>query len=168
MGDIDNDERQIDLVDYIEGKTGKAAETAPAELIEEVEDRGPGVVDPEKAISDDQLEEAGIVPVKAYMRTKVSKNALRVKKSAEKREAGETGPARRQLNLQAPVDDTSREALKRLNTALLEGEITADDLDALAGDREAIDWRARALAAEAELAALRSAPRRPWWQFWSR
>lgn len=165
MGDIDNDERQIDLEAYIEGKTS-AADTPPlADHLEDVEAEGPAVIDPDKALTDDTLEEAGIVPVKAYMRTRASKNAVRVKRAAEKRESGETGPARKQLNLQAPVSPEAREALKELNTALLENRITVEDLDALAGDREAIDWRARALAAEAELAALRS---RPWWQFWAR
>jgi len=150
MDDLDKDPRQIELIDYIE----------------DAEAHGPSVVDPAKCLTNDQLESGGLVAVKAFVRTKSTRNAISVQKSAEKRARGETGEPRRQLNLQAPVDDISREALKRVNTALLEHKITIEDLDALSGDQEAIDWRTRALTAERELAALRQ--RRAWWRFWRR
>lgn len=147
---------QIDILDYIEG----------------VEERAPKVVDPDQSISDDALERGGLVPVRAFVRSKASKNAERVRKAAERREKGENGTPRKQINLQAPVSDEARAALKAVNSALLDGKIEPDDLLAMTDDGETIDWRRRALDAENELDMLRgqieelTQPRRRWWLLW--
>jgi len=148
---------QIDIIDYIEG----------------VEERAPKVVDPDQSISDGALERGGLVPVKAFVRSKASKNAERVRKAAKRREKGENGTPRKQMNLQAPVGDEARTALKSVNSALLDGKIAPEDLLALTDDTDAIDWRSRALAAESERDQLRSQldameirARRRWWMFW--
>jgi len=147
---------QLDLVDYLEG----------------IEERAPRIVDPDQSISDDALERGGLVPVRAFVRSKASKNAERVRKAAERREKGENGTPRKQINLQAPVSDEARTALKTVNSALLDGKIAPEDLLALTDDGEAIDWRSRALAAENErdelrrqLASMTARPRR-WWLLW--
>jgi len=147
---------QMDIIDYIEA----------------VEERAPKVVDPDQSISDDALERGGLVPVRAFVRSKASKNAERVRKAAERREKGENGTPRKQINLQAPVSDEARSALKAVNSALLDGKIEPDDLLAMTDDGETIDWRRRALDAENELDMLRgqieelTQPRRRWWLLW--
>ena len=189
---------QMDIEEIIARKkreAGEAIETPaePADFIEDIEERGPKVVDPDHALTDEQLELGGLTPVRSFVRTKASKNALRVRKAKEKREAGETGPARKQLNLQAPPEPEARETLKEISAALLKQQITIDDLAGLlkkqgpldpqssaaapaqakpsadAGEvdrwkKRALDAEARAVAAEAEVARLKS---RPWWKFWA-
>jgi hypothetical protein len=158
---------QLDIEEIIARKkreAGEAIETPaePAEFIEDIEERGPSVVDPDHALTDQQLELSGLTPVRSFVRTKASKNALRVRKAKEKAEAGEAGPARKQLNLQAPPESAAREMLKDVSTALLNQQITTDDLAELLKD-PGNDWMKRALTAEAELERLKS---RQWWRFW--
>jgi predicted nucleic acid-binding Zn-ribbon protein len=136
MGEIDKDKRQIELLDYIE----------------DAENGGPPVL--EKTLSDEDLDSAGLVAIKAFVRSKASKNAERVRRAAERREKGENGPPRKQLNLQAPVEDDAREVLKQLNSALLDHSLTPDDIkDALGTD--AMHWIRRAQAAEGKLEDMR-------------
>jgi hypothetical protein len=133
MTDSD-DKRQIDLIEYIE----------------DAERAGPPAM--EKTFSDEDLDQAGLVAVKAFVRSKASKNAERVRKAAERREKGENGPPRKQLNLQAPVSDDAREILKELNAAMLEEALTPEDIKAVLTE-EALDWKQRCLDAEAQLDA---------------
>ena len=72
MGEHEKDPRQIDLVDYIE----------------DAENSGPPAM--EKTLSDEDLDRAGLVAVKAFVRSKASKNAERVRKAAERRERART------------------------------------------------------------------------------
>lgn len=95
-----------------------------AEHIEEVPNRP---MDAERALSDDELAAGGVVPVKAYMRTKASKNALRQKKAKAKALNSDT--PRKQLNLMAPADDAARAALKAVAEKMSDGQITAADID---------------------------------------
>lgn len=137
MGETDQEDRQIDLIEYID----------------ETKNSGPPAI--EKTLSNEQLNSAGLIAVKAFVRSKASKNAERVRKAAERREKGETGPPRKQLNLQAPIDDDAREVLREMNTALLRHSLTADDA------REALrqnpmEWRQRAHDAERERDQLRN------------
>jgi hypothetical protein len=137
MGDIDKDTRQIELIDYIE----------------DAEKAGPPLLD--RTFSDEELDRGGLVPVKAFVRSKTSKNAERVRKAAERREKGENGPARKQINLQAPVDDDARKLLQEINSSLLDGSATPDVIRrAMSNDNT--DWKQRALTAERELDELRN------------
>lgn len=133
MSEKDEDERQIDLIDYIEN----------------AHHAGPPMM--EKTFSDKELNNAGLIAVKAFVRSKTSKNAERVRKAKERRESGDNGPPRKQLNLQAPIDDEAREVLREMNTALLKHSLTAQDIREVLGQK-AMDWRQRALDAERALA----------------
>jgi hypothetical protein len=84
-------------------------------------------MDAERALSDEELAAGGVVPVKAYMRTKASKNALRQKKAKAKALNSDT--PRKQLNLMAPADDAARAALKAVAEKMSDGQITAADID---------------------------------------
>ena len=142
---------QMDIEEIIARKkreAGEAIETPaePADFIEDIEERGPKVVDPDHALTDEQLELGGLTPVRSFVRTKASKNALRVRKAKEKREAGETGPARKQLNLQAPPEPEARETLKEISAALLKQQITIDDLAGLLKKQGPLDPQSSAAA----------------------
>ena len=148
MGETDKDKRQIDLIDYIED-----AEKAGAPVLH----AGPpalhiGPAPQDKTYSDTQLESAGLVAVKAFMRTKRSKNALRVQKTDERRQNGETGPPRKQLNLLAPVDKEARTVIKELTAAMLDEAVKPDDIRAVLTE-ENMEWKQRCLEAERQLDA---------------
>jgi hypothetical protein len=133
MTDSD-DKRQIDLIEYIE----------------DAERAGPPAL--EKTFSDEDLDQAGLIAVKAFVRSKASKNAERVRKAAERREKGENGPPRKQLNLQAPVDEEARTVIKELTAAMLDEALTPADIKAVLTE-ESLDWKQRCLEAEAQLDA---------------
>lgn len=121
-------------------------------------------IDPEKVLNNEALEAGGMVPVKAWVRTKSSKNALRIKKHQQKAENGEFGTPRKQLNIQAPTDEKSREMLKEISAKMLAGEIKPDffeEMKELRQRAEAAERRAE--AAEAEIQRLKA---RRWWRFW--
>lgn len=84
-------------------------------------------IDAEQALSDEALEAGGLAPVKAWVRTRQSANAVRTQRHKEKLAAAGV----RQLNLQAP--EALHEALKEMAQAAREGR----------------DWRAPALSDEA-------------------
>jgi chromosome segregation ATPase len=136
MSEHKKDPRQIDLVEYIE----------------DAENGGPPAL--EKTLTDEELDGAGMVAVKAFIRSKASKNALRVAKAKKKREEGENGPARKQLNLQAPVSDDAREILKELNSAMLTEALTPEDIRDVLSE-EAMDWKQRTTDVERERDQLR-------------
>ena len=101
----------------------------PAEYIEDIPNR-PIIAD--AALTDDELVAGGMAPVQAFMRTKASKNAIRQRKAKAKREAGADGQApRKQLNIQAPEDDASRDALKRVAELMVAGDLSPSDLDVM-------------------------------------
>ena len=84
------------------------------------------------ALTDDELVAGGMAPVQGWMRTKASKNAIRQRRAKAKKASGEDGRApRRQLNLQAPTDDASRNALKQVAERLIDGDLSPSDLDVM-------------------------------------
>lgn len=85
-------------------------------------------IEADKVLNDEQLGEGGLVLVRAWMRTKPSANALR---QARKKEKAETEGGRRQLNVVAPADAGSRDALRAVAVALSDGRLSADGLRAL-------------------------------------
>ena len=87
-------------------------------------------IESEKVLVDEQLVAGGLVPVRAWMRTKPSANALR---QAKKRENVETVQGKKQLNLVVPGDDASREALKAAAAALSDGRLSPEDLRVVSG-----------------------------------
>lgn len=99
------------------------------EVLEDIPDRLISISD---SLSDAELIEGGMTPVRGWMRTRSSKNAERVKKAKARREQGADGRApRKQLNIEAPVDPEARDALKRIAALMLDGDILASDLDAI-------------------------------------
>ena len=97
-----------------------------------VEDIANGLIDAAKVLDDDELAAGGVVPVRAYMRTRTSRNALRQRKAKAKAEQGADGRVpRKQINLVAPADDASRDALKKLVSEMVEGHVLASDLATL-------------------------------------
>jgi hypothetical protein len=69
-----------------------------------------------KTFTDTELEQAGLVKTSAFVRTKRSKNALRIEKHKQKKE--EIGI--KQLNIE--VSEQHREAMKAIAAALKEGK----------------------------------------------
>lgn len=110
--------------------------TATKDYLEDVSETP---LDPELSITDEELQLAGLVPITAFMRTRSSKNAERIRKSREKTEAGsdDTSP-RKQLNLTAPADDQARDALKALSAALIDGDTTPDLIKTALNNSDAV------------------------------
>lgn len=77
------------------------------------------IADPEKTLTDDDLEAGGLRQVKAFVRTRASKNALRVAKSKESK--AEQGI--KQVNVQAP--EQVHTALKEIAKRTTAGESLA-------------------------------------------
>ena len=100
-----------------------------ADLFDHLEDaeRAQGVADPAAVLTDDQLEEGGLRQVRAFVRTRASKNALRVKKHREK--AAEEGLG--QVNVVAPEE--ARDALRAIAKRTAGGEPLEAVLRDLAG-----------------------------------
>jgi hypothetical protein len=81
----------------------------------------------DKTITDSELEQAGLVKTSAFVRTKKSKNALRIAKHKDKK-LNETGV--KQLNIEVP--DQFRDVFKAIAKELKEtGTITKTQLDVL-------------------------------------
>lgn len=99
--------------------------------IENARDAGAAVADPDTTLDDDTLRAGGLVPVRTWVRTKASGNALRAKRSREKAEKGEGGAARKQVSLLAPPDNEARAALREVGKRMVAGEVSADDLRSL-------------------------------------
>lgn len=78
------------------------------------------MADPAKTLTDEQLEDGGLRQVKAFVRTRASKNALRVAKSKEVR--AEQGI--KQVNVQAP--EQVHTALKEIARRTTAGESIAE------------------------------------------
>lgn len=79
-------------------------------------ERAQGVADPAAVLTDDQLEAGGLRQVRAFVRTKASRNALRVQKHREKAAAEGLG----QVNVVAP--EAARKALKTIAKRTSGGE----------------------------------------------
>ena len=99
------------------------------DLFDHLEDaeRAQGVADPAAVLTDDQLEAGGLRQVRAFVRTKASKNALRVQKHREK--AADEGLG--QVNVVAP--EAARDALKAIAKRTAGGEPLEAVLRDLAG-----------------------------------
>lgn len=78
------------------------------------------MADPAKTLTDEQLEDGGLRQVKAFVRTRASKNALRVAKSKEAK--AEKGI--KQVNVQAP--EQVHTALKEIARRTTAGESIAE------------------------------------------
>lgn len=78
------------------------------------------MADPAKTLTDEQLEDGGLRQVKAFVRTRASKNALRVAKSKEAK--AEQGI--KQVNVQAP--EQVHTALKEIARRTTAGESIAE------------------------------------------
>ena len=76
-----------------------------------------------KTLMDSELEAAGLIKTSAFVRTKKSKNALRVAKHKEKKEI-ETGV--KQLNIEVPAEH--RDTIKALAKALVQGKAISKEL----------------------------------------
>ena len=103
----------------------------PHPIAENVEDaKGRAVLDSDKALSDEQLIEGGLAPVRAFVRTKTGKSALRAQRHKEK--AASVGV--KQINVMAPesVQPTIREIAKRTKN----GEDLVEVMTSLLPDRE--------------------------------
>jgi hypothetical protein len=96
--------------------------------IEDALKSGPSAADPDVVLEDEQLRSGGLVPVHSWVRTKATRNALRVKRSREKAENDEEGSARKQISLLAPPDEDSRKALHELGKRMISGQVSTDDL----------------------------------------
>lgn len=96
--------------------------------IEDARNAGVSVADPDAVLDDEALRMGGFVPVRTWVRTKASGNALRAKRSREKAEKGEGGAARKQVSLLAPPDDEARAALREIGQRMVAGEVSVNDL----------------------------------------
>lgn len=85
------------------------------DLFEDAEN-AKSVENPQNMLTDEQLEAGGLQQVRAFVRTKASKNALRVAKAKAKKE--EVGI--KQLNIQA--HESAHEALRALAKATASGD----------------------------------------------
>lgn len=97
----------------------------PKEFIEDAEQGQP--IDVETALSDDQLEEGGLKPVRAWVRTKQAGNAARTKRYKDRKE--ELGV--KQLNLQAPQE--THDVLRQIAARTRAGEPLSSVLEELTG-----------------------------------
>ena len=93
--------------------------TTPHTHIEDAEN-DQAMADPAKTLTDEQLEEGGLRPVQAFVRTRASKNALRVARAKENK--AEQGI--KQVNVQAP--ENIHTALKEIAKRTAAGESLAD------------------------------------------
>ena len=113
-------------------------------------ERAQGVADPAAVLTDDQLEAGGLRLVRAFVRTRASKNALRVQKHREKAAADGLG----QVNVVAP--EAARDALKAIAKRTAGGESLEAVLRDLAGLQ-----RPQAVPAPAPKVDTSPAPERP-------
>lgn len=97
----------------------------------------------EKTLTDSELEQAGLVKTSAFVRTKKSKNALRIKKHKQKK--AESGV--KQLNIEVPEQhrDIFKALAKELATS---GTIQQDKIDyfsqLVAGDKNITESKRKA------------------------
>lgn len=115
-----NDQAQFDFeatLRFVED--AKSAQTMDKESVEQG-----------KTLNDEELENIGIVKTSAYVRTRQSKNALRVRKSRDKKE--EQGL--RQLNVE--VLDEHREDIKALVKSLEDGRTLAEAVKSVLADKD--------------------------------
>ena len=92
-------------------------------------------VDSETVLDDAALIDSGLVPIRAFIRTKSSKAAIRAKRHRERAEAGHKDqPPKKQLNVMAPIDPEARTAVKVVAEALIEGRVKPGDLKELNSD----------------------------------
>jgi len=99
--------------------------TPASDHIEDIED---APIEVGSVLSDEALIDGGLVPIRAYARTRSSKAALRAKRHRERVAAGQgDAPPRKQLNVMAPLDEDARNAVKQVAEALIEGRIKPAD-----------------------------------------
>lgn len=84
--------------------------------------------DENKTLTDSELEQAGLVKTSAFVRTKRSKNALRVEKNREKKAADGV----KQLNVEVP--EQHRDLLKAMAKGMKDGLSPSEALRMASGD----------------------------------
>jgi hypothetical protein len=125
-----------------------------ADLFDHIEDaeKAQKVADPAAVLTDDQLEEGGLRQVRAFVRTRASKNAMRVQKHRDK--VGAEGL--KQVNVVAP--EPARDVVKEIAKRTTSGEPLADVLRDVAHQTAPVVPPADAQV----LAAARAAGLRGW------
>lgn len=88
----------------------------PVKPCETLEDMPQLPADPDKVLTDEQLAAGGLVKVNAFMRSKASANALRVKRHRDRKEAEGV----KQINVQATEE--AREVIKEIAKRTATGE----------------------------------------------
>lgn len=98
--------------------------------LEYIEDLPKTPINADDVLTHEALVEGGLLPIRAYARTRSSKAAIRAKRHRERLAAGErdTSP-RKQLNVMVPPDNEARTAVKSVAEALVEGRIKPADLE---------------------------------------
>lgn len=86
-------------------------------------------------LSDADLREGGFRAIRAFIRDPKSANAQRVKKRRDKKEGGgrEEAVGIRQLNIELPKDDLTRETVKEIARDLRDEALSTNDLRGLVG-----------------------------------
>lgn len=126
---------EIDPNDELQKVLFEELEMKPVALVEDIPDDMP--VTANEVLTDEQLARSGVVKVSAYMRTEKSKQALRSEKHKKKAAEGSGDKApRKQLNVVAPTDEKSREALKNVAAAMVEGELSDHLVEVLASNKD--------------------------------
>ena len=87
-------------------------------------------IDVDSALTDDQLQEGGLKPVQAWVRTKQGTNAARTKRYKDRKEAQGV----KQLNLQAPEE--THQVLREIAARTRSGEPLAAVLVDLSGSQK--------------------------------
>jgi len=116
-------------------------EPKQAETIEDFEAMSPSEVDEALVLDDDALVQSGMVPIKAWARSKASANALRQRRKRERQAEG----GAKQVAVLAPADEASREALKAVGAAMRDGALEAALVSQMAGTEPAFAQKLFAL-----------------------
>lgn len=111
-----------------ESERGEHPAAKMAETLEEFQAMSPTQVDVDLVLDDAALLTGGMVPVKAFIRSEASANALRQKRKRQRQVEG----GAKQLSVLAPADDASRNAIKAVGTAMREKGLDASLVEHLA------------------------------------
>jgi len=117
----DHDDLLLDAATAESAADEKEKKAVPPPTISSVD--GPPVAESD-VLSDEKLFQGGLVPVRAFMRSNGSANALRqARKREEKAKDG-----LRQLNIVVPDDEASRSAVKAVAAAMCERRVSASQV----------------------------------------
>jgi hypothetical protein len=96
-------------------------------------------IDAADVFDDETLRRGGLVPVRAFVRSKASANAIRQQRKRDKQRAAGLAP----LSVAVPNDPTVRAAVKATATAIANGALEPNMVLRLAEVLAAGGWRAR-------------------------